>query len=175
VSAVVLSAVTAISPAARADDDEVDHGFSLTVSPLHLLAPMLEITGELRLADSIGVALIGGGGSVQIAETQFAVVEGGAQFRYYVFGTFDHGMQLGAEMMYVHVSGDDIANTGITGRGQGLAIGPFVGYKIATDVGFTFDAQLGAQGIVARGEAGNQTADDSAVAVLLNLNVGWSF
>lgn len=70
-------------------------------------------------------------------------------------------------------------NTNITGTGQGIGIGPFIGYKVAASFGLTFVAQLGAQYNIATAEAtdGTTTETDSASGIgpLLNLNLGWSF
>jgi hypothetical protein len=90
-----------------------------------------------------------------------------------VLGDFRHGMQLGAELLYLHLSD---ANLSVSG--EGLAVGPFVGYKYTADVGFTFDTQLGVEHIGARaqGNAGSTApASDSTNILLLNINVGWSF
>ena len=88
-------------------------------------------------------------------------------------------MQLGVEALYVHASADDVDSSSVSATAQGLAIGPYVGYKFIADVGFTFNAQLGVQYVTARGEAASDTesasASDSNIVPLLNLNIGWSF
>lgn len=174
-------------PVAEADDG---HMLSITVSPIHLFMPVVEITGEYRLSPKLGVAgILGGGqytqetkaGDTVIAEDTFTVFEAGAQVRYYVFGDFEHGMQIGAELIYMHLAGDNLQDTNVSGSGAGLAVGPFIGYKIATDLGFTFDAQLGYEFVAVQAEAsdsdtGESGSDsDSQGIPLLNLNVGWSF
>jgi len=150
--------------------------FALTISPLHLVFPIVELTGELRVDDHVGVAVIGGVGKYtdKNRDLSATVFEAGAQFRYYAVGDFRHGMQLGAELLYLHLSTDQF-----TASGQGLAMGPFIGYKYTANVGFTFDAQLGAEYVGARATASNGSssgsASNSAWIPLLNLNVGWSF
>ena len=161
------------------------HGFALTVSPLHLIAPIVEVTGEGRLTGRGGLALIGGVGSLKgevndafgnTSTESFGVWEVGASGRYYLVGDFDHGMQLGGEILYVDV---DVEGETVSGTGSGLAIGPFLGYKVSADFGFTFDSQLGFQYLAggAEAESGGQTAEEEAseVIVLLNLNIGWAF
>ncbi len=156
--------------------------FSLTISPLHLVLPIVELTGEVRLSDKMGVAGILGAGTLKSdstfssEESKFSAFELGAQFRYYAFGTFRHGMQLGVEAVYLRISG----NIGsASGRSEGLAFGPFVGYKIITSAGFTFDGQLGVQRMGIASQAHDSTSSasgsDSSYLPLLNLNVGWSF
>jgi hypothetical protein len=56
---------------------------ALTVSPVHLLLPMGELTAELRIADRIGVAAVVGAGSVSDEPTgaRIGIYEGGASLR----------------------------------------------------------------------------------------------
>lgn len=170
-----------VAPAPAPIEDE-GHVVSITFSPIHLLFPIGEVTAEFRLGERMGIAGIVGGGTITVTDgfgdsTTFTALEIGAQFRYYLVGDFDHGMQLGAEVLFVHVSGE--VDGGVTGTGSGLGVGPFVGYKYSAPFGFTFDAQLGiaAVGIGAQATDGTttETRDDSFLGVILNLNVGWSF
>lgn len=147
--------------------------FSLTISPIHLLLPVVELTGEARVHDKVGVALIAGAGKYtdpNVSGISATVYEAGAQVRVYVIGDFRHGMQVGGELLYLHLNDDRVAISG-----EGLAVGPFLGYKIMIDAGFTFDAQLGFEHISARAEGSGATANDRTFIPLLNLNVGWSF
>jgi hypothetical protein len=147
--------------------------FSLTISPLHLTLPVVELTGEARVHDKIGVALIGGAGKYtdpNINGVSATVYEVGGQVRAYVIGDFRHGMQVGGEVLYLHLSDARLAATG-----EGLAIGPFIGYKIMIDAGFTFDAQLGVEHISLQASNASNSASDKTFIPLLNLNVGWSF
>jgi hypothetical protein len=156
--------------------------FSLTFSPLHLTLPIVELTGEVRALDKLGVAAVVGAGKITEEATASApkisanVWEVGLQARYYLLGDFRHGLQVGAEALYLHAS-DEIET--ISASAQGLAVGPFVGYKYTADIGFTFDAQVGFQRIGVAGEAHNGSdsakSEDSSFIPLLNLNVGWSF
>ncbi|MGZ3416872.1 MAG: hypothetical protein ACXWUG_16390 [Polyangiales bacterium] len=181
-------------PAPTAADDEPVHHVSLTFSPIHLLMPIFEVTGEVAVTNKIGVAAIVGAGSVpvktttttvgassiQTAETteHYSAWEVGGHFNYYVIGNFDHGMQLGVEGMYVHVATSN-SDVRAVGTASGFAIGPYAGYKIATRIGFTFEGNLGVQYVAARANAtsGSQTAtaSGSSVIPLVNLNIGWSF
>lgn len=191
----VLSSGESAPPPATAPDDRPEHDVSITFSPLHLFLPMVEVTGEYAISNKIGVAGIVGIGSVPVKTTTFSsstngglattettthygAWELGAHFNYYLVGNFDHGMQLGAEAMYLHVSSEG-QNVNTVAAASGLAIGPYIGYKIATHVGFTFEANGGVQYVAARASATNGTASSSAsgssIIPLLNLNVGWSF
>ena len=161
------------------------YSYGITLSPIHLAIPMVEVTVEYGLEEKMSIAAIGGLGKIATETTtlsgttkdSFTAIEVGAQFRYYVLGNLTHGMQVGAEALYLHLDRDETDS--VSGTGEGLAVGPFVGYKIATESGFTFDTQLGFQYVTAKAEvsAGNVSAstDDSDFIPLLNLNLGWSF
>ena len=166
-------------------EGDVQHRIAVTLSPLHLILPVVEVTAEYRMADRIGLAGIFGAGKVGTeqatpagtVEHRFTAVEAGTQFRYYPIGNFVHGMQVGAELLYLYVGRGDSGTS--SAFGEGLAVGPFAGYKIATNVGFTFDAQLGFEYVAAHAEAstpgGSTSAKAKTIIPLVNLNVGWSF
>jgi hypothetical protein len=150
---------------------------SMTISPFHLLVHMVELTGELRANDKIGVAVIAGFGqlsdTLEDTDISTTVYEAGTQLRYYVVGDFRHGMQLGAELLYLKLTDHRIST-----EGEGVAIGPFAGYKFTTDVGFTVDCQLGVEYIAARAQSNagvTGRANGSTYIPLVNVNIGWSF
>jgi hypothetical protein len=145
---------------------------SITFSPVHLALPAAELTAEIAVTPKIGVAVIGGIGSVkpQLSDDRVLVYEAGISPRYYVWGNFRQGVELGVEALYVHASADSQM---VTVSAEGLAIGPYVGYKWVASMGLTLEAQLGASYFAMRGDGVDE--DDSRFAVLLNLQVGWSF
>ena len=174
-------AVVFVAPSGALADDDVQHTFSLTISPLHLVLPMGELTGEYRAGDKLGIGGILGFGSATVEtsggdEDTLTLFEVGATLRYYLLGSFIHGMQVGLEALYLHAGGDV---GGVAAAGEGLSVGPFIGYKIATNVGFTFDAQFGGTYVIAGAKASDgessASASESAFGALLNLNIGWSF
>jgi hypothetical protein len=156
---------------------------AITFSPLHLALPVFEVTGEFRLSDHLGLGLVAGYGSVKASDAgaatdvTFDVFEAGTQLRYYVLGDFRSGMQIGAEALYLNVSG---GKGSVSAVADGLAVGPFLGYKFTAVVGFTFDAQLGIERVGLAASAKNSSTGAGANASasdwipLLNLNVGWS-
>lgn len=172
-AAALFSLLVLSGPAYAADADvpDVQHNLSITLSPVHLVLPILEVTGEYRITDKFGLAAVLGAGRIKDGSSTFGAFELGAQARYYVLGSFVHGMQLGAELMYVAVASDSQQMV----NGQGLSTAPFVGYKIAANGGFTFDCQLGAAYTVIQANSGSSTVSGSGWARFLNLNVGWSF
>lgn len=163
-------ALALVDTASASDKPPYDKHVSITFSPIHLISATGEVTTEGRLLDKLGVAGILGVG----VPSGITTVEIGASGRYYLFGSFDHGMQLGAELLFARASVESAGMTATAGSG---AIGPFVGYKIAARFGLTFEAQLGAQyqmTVVSENGVAPRTAD-SGIIPLLNLNLGWSF
>lgn len=154
----------------------------VSFSPVHLVFPIVELTVEARLHSRIGVAAIGGYGNVKSSGLSIPIWEAGGQFVAYPVGDFDHGMQLGAEVLYMGASAQKSeAGTTVTASAAGLSAGAFVGYKLATRVGFTFNVQGGVAHLSASGDAkatgttATASASRSEWAPLLNANVGWSF
>ena len=168
-------------PPAPPEPPPPETSFSLTLSPLYLLLPILELTGEFRLGSQAGLALIAGGGWVSVTQSggptvKFTVLEGGAQLRYYITGSFRRGMQVGAEILYVHVNG---SLQDVTGVASGLALGPFFGWKTTSYAGFTFEVQGGVEVVTLGSHVSDSSGESSSSSVdyipLLNLNIGWSF
>jgi hypothetical protein len=170
----------------RADDRE--EVVSITVSPFHAFVPMLELQGEYKVIDGFGVSLIGGYGvTTQEVEDEtgdeidvdFAIWELGTQLTWYPLQRF-RSLQLGAEAIWINVSADNVGVNNASGYANGLAVGPFVGFKFIVGPGFTGFIQGGVTFLTIDAEASDDTGDtesqsDSAVGLLLNLNVGWSF
>jgi hypothetical protein len=163
---------------------EVTRDLSLTFSPVHLLLPLFELMLELRVVDGFGVALLAGYGQVSADDALgkshvFTAYELGGQLVWYPLKPFE-SLQVGAELLYVNVKSDDLANATVTGVGDGVAVGPLIGYKLITSGGFTFVVQGGIQYVAIRAEAeseaGQRAEEEQAKVIpLLNLNLGWSF
>jgi hypothetical protein len=163
-----------------------DHGDSvaLSVSPLHLALPIFEVTAELLLTRSTAVALIGGAGKVSVESTSnggtskqsFTVLEAGGPGRYSFYGSSQEGAFAGAELLYVHFSGEA---DGVTGVGNGFSVGPLIGYKWVWDSGFFIDLNGGVSSVVARASAqdgeDSESGESSEVLPNLNFNLGLSF
>ena len=164
-SFITVLTIIAFSVAARAEDQAPQHKVSITISPFHLFSPVLHVTGELRLANKIGAAAILGAGLVSEEDKSYGTWEVGGQVRYYLLGSFIHGMMLGADAGYIHVAGK--LNSPMAYY-VGVRAGTFVGYKIATKIGFTLDVQYGPQYV-------RESANNAEWQTLENLKVGWSF
>lgn len=185
---------TTAQPTGPDKKESKDHFAYVSISPIHLLFPIVEVTGEFRLHEKIGLAAIGAVGSVnpyQFSQTQpppgvstsrFLVWEAGGQLVTYPVGHFDHGMQLGAEVLYLGVSGSASTSTETANAtAQGLALSPFIGYKFTAPIGFSFNIQGGLTYYAVRADASSSTGEtaqvtkESQFAPLINLNLGWAF
>jgi hypothetical protein len=146
---------------------------SITWSPVHLVLPLVELTGEYNVAPHMGAALILGAGRVSDANNTITATayEVGAQINYYPMRRFS-GLHVGVEALYLSL-GDVEQDMSVTAAG--LAVGPYVGYKVQTSIGFAFVAQLGVYNAVVEAESSTAMASDSDFGPLLNLNAGWSF
>ncbi len=169
-------------------DGHVDKGpyVSATFSPLHLISPIFELQIEGRVVPHFGIAVIGGIGSIKSEATvsgvdsqKFSAYELGTQLVGYPLQPFD-SLQLGAELMWIHVGTETFQGQEIKANAGGVAIGPLIGYKLLTKVGFTFFVQGGFQYVAVKANASDNagnaaSAKQSAFIPLLNLNIGWSF
>ncbi len=157
---------------------------AVTLSPLHLLIPMVEVTGEFRLMDNLSVAGILGGGRLQgisgDTEVDLTIYEIGAQGRYYLTGSFQSGLHVGVELLQLGITGGATAGEiSASASGQGFSAGAFAGYKHTFGFGLVLDGQLGYSVMLvkasASGEGASVSAGESSRGVLLNLNIGWAF
>ncbi len=151
-----------------------------------MIAPILQLTGEARVVPHFGISVLAGYGELGVDTTdsfgdrqsvKVKVYELGARAIGYPLKNFK-SLQLGAQLLYLHVDTENLND--VSGTGAGAAIGPFIGYKLITEAGFTFLAQGGFQYLAARADAhdsfGNSASDtDSRFLPLLNLDIGWSF
>jgi hypothetical protein len=161
----MVLALGALSVPARAEAQATPRTTSVTISPVQLFNPIVEIAGERRLASKAGVAAIVGGGSVSEEGTRYGVWEVGAQFRGYLLGSFTRGLMLGGHVGYLHASGRLASPTAYY---VGRQVGAFVGYKIVMQAGFTFEVQLGPMHI-------RSSATEAELQTLASLRAGWSF
>ena len=178
----------ACAPGQGSRTEELRHRVSLTFSPLHLLYPIFELTAEVRAAPHLGAGLVVGTGRMATDTTDAATgreetvvataQEWGGFVAFYPSKPF-RGIHLGAELLYTRVDADEL--NGVAAKSaNGLAMGPFVGYKLMTKIGFTAVAQVGGQYVSARSEERSSagTIEEKAGtewAPLMNFNLGWSF
>ena len=174
---------TSVSPAPAPARD--GRKFTVMWAPLRALFGLAEFTVEYRLADKLGVSLELGAGRRTVdfdamTSVKGTELEGGAQVRYYVLGSYTHGMELGAELLDEYVTFDEPLPGNVVGvAAGGVTAGAFAGYKVATNVGFTFEAQLGARYLIVdpkvTGMGTPAIASQDKWLPLLHLNAGWTF
>jgi hypothetical protein len=178
------------SPPAEAREELRD--VAITLAPGNLVLGTLKVNGEFRLRDRLGLQVSLGAGKLG----EVSVGEAGGQIRWYALGNFDHGLQLGLEVMYLDFQApfDDLDKYGVPVELEAdisaTATGPFLGYKVAFDGGFTLEAQLGLQYYAVEvaanvdlseldekldGVSARLAKEGSLVLPLANLNLGWSF
>ena len=146
--------------------------FSLSFSPLHLFAPMIELAVELRPADHLGLVVIGGIGRVsdKMSGIKAEALETGAQLN--IYANEFSGIHLGVEVLYLELGKVNIDSSVAA---AGVAAGPYVGYKWMTRSGFTFIGQLGGEHVIAHAQSSTNSAEAKKTIPLVNLNVGLSF
>jgi hypothetical protein len=168
------------------DDSQI---LSLTFSPIHLILPIFEVTAEFRVVPHFGISVIGGYGKItettvgefDTEQLKLTAYELGGQLVGYPLHSFQ-SLQLGAEVLWLKVDLGNVnaGNVQVSGAGNGVAVGPLIGYKLMSRAGFTFFVQGGFEYIAARAHA-NDTAGNTSSASqtqfipLLNANIGWSF
>lgn len=147
------------------------HTMSITISPLHLKLPVVEITAEFLTKKGGSLAGIIGAGTYN----DVSLIEVGGQYNYYLLGSFEHGLHIGAEAMGMY-GWADVYNPYTYSNSTEvsafvMSIGPYAGYKFIAEYGFTLVAQGGKY--FATGSGLGETSSTSAFFV--NLNAGWSF
>ena len=151
--------------AAHAEEISSEQKISVTISPFHLLCPELHLTGERRLSEKASAAVMLGAGQVTDEGKRYAIGEVGGQVRYYLLGSFTHGMMLGVDVGYVDVDGEMENPMEYL---VGWRAGGVVGYKIAMKAGLTLEAQIGP--VYVWGKGGS-----SELQTYEGFRVGWSF
>lgn len=180
-AALMVLAGLIVAPSAFAEGETV---VAITISPLHLIIPMAEVTGEFRLMDKVSVAGILGGGRLRGTsggtDVDLTIYELGAQGRYYVTGSFDSGLHVGVELLQLGITGGTTdGEVTASASGQGFSAGAFAGYKHTFGFGLVLDGQLGYSATLVKASASasgtSASGGSSSRSVLLNLNIGWAF
>ena len=162
----LLAAIAVVGLAggtARAEGEEYKR-LTLTVNAPYLLVPLFELNAEVAVRPNWSVAIRGGVGNSDLGGVPRTIMEFGGQAAYYATGNASRGVQLGLDTRLVSYEGDGM----LAGLGDGIAAGPFVGYKRVFGPGFTLAAQVGAQ-VAISGES------EDPVLPYVALSAGWSF
>ncbi len=150
----------------------VEHTVAVTLSPIQLRLPIVEITAEFRVASGMGIAATGGLGSVK----GFSAWKLGGGLNFYTLGDIERGVQLGVEAFYMQLAVKNSSNQ----IAQIYSQIPFVGYKFTANSGLTISAAIGYTMIALESDPGNNQdlADALSKAnplTVIRLNLGWSF
>jgi hypothetical protein len=152
---------------------------SLTLSPVSLLEPLFHLTAEFpseKRTSAISIVL----GIGYVGNSTAYVM--GAQGSLYPVGRFEHGMQVGAQIIYADFGSE--ATPRQFDAGMSMGVGGFLGYKRVLLGGLTLQIQGGAQlRFVLRTLVNDSASGDKEVTKehmwgavpLLNTGIGWSF
>ena len=130
---------------------------------------MFEFTWEVLTKKGGGGALIAGIGEYK----DVSIIEAGCQYNYYLLGDFQNGLQLGAEGMFTYAWTDETYERSSASIGV-ISVGPYGGYKYATDEGLTFFIQ-GGKHFSMGGESIDPKETNLSLGLFINLNIGWSY
>jgi hypothetical protein len=166
--------------------------FTLSVSPLWLLFPGIQASGEYRTSPRTGLAVFGGlGRQKEVGENgesdEVSYRDWGGQFRYYPRGWSRHAPHFGLQAFWLEAligsrGEEESIIQGMWIEGSLIGGGPFVGYKYVAPWGFTIVTQAGIQ--VGYGTMGISFSEDTepggdiptlTVLPLVSLHMGWSF
>lgn len=176
---------TVTPPIPAADEADPRHHVALTLGTLYLLLPVVRVAAEVAIVPRVSLALTAGVGQLTIVtdedegerKRRIDTWQAGGQGNVYLLGDFEHGMQLGAEVLYAHLALP--SGQGASGQLDGWAVGPYLGYKFSAPFGLTFNAQLGIEVGTAKVEGesdGERLTKQQLIPLpILNLNLGWAF
>ena len=145
---------------------------SLTANVVYLLLPVFELSAELALHPRWSVGVRGGAGQQDRVDEPRTIWEIGAQGFYSFTGNVDTGFRVGIEGRVNHYEGEGR----IWGLGDGVAIGPMIGYKWAGKSGMTVSVFVGPEFILANQETDVPEEEDENArsSAYLYLGGGWS-
>jgi len=149
------------TPPAQADGYEQ---LSVTTEVFYLFIPVFTLRTEYAFRDRWSASVRGGWGRRTDFGQTSDIFELGAQGTYYLTGNASRGVQVGVYARYAGFENDGQ----LLGVGDGVAFGPFVGYKRVFASRLTLGAQLGAE-LVASGRS------EDPVIPYVSLSVGLSF
>ena len=174
----LLPLIAASSATAQPGDDSADAGrtVSITLSTLPLIEPVVQIAAEWHAQKDVGFA-----GFIAAGGNEGPIFATGIQLIWYALGDFEHGVQLGGDLMFSIV--DRASNVDLYEDGTGIALAAFAGYKLVMPFGFTANLQGGIRMTQSK-RLIEYTVGGSLVSYydykleplpLVNINVGWSF
>jgi hypothetical protein len=188
----VLSVAAGLCGAVRDAHAQGPGHLTLGVSLPHAIAPpalgvgrpFVELHAELRGFSRMALSIFGGLGSVRVArpegQTSVALWDLGGTARWYLLRTFE-GPHVGLEVSFLDTRADGrVDEARVTGRGAGLALGPFLGYKWRPWAGVTLDGWVGPSLMRVRSRFAEDVTQESRDllevrwGVLTHLVLGWT-
>jgi hypothetical protein len=171
----------------RTGGRERERTVTIMMSPLALIAPIADLSVEVRVAKHLGLAAVGAVGRWHACGSDAGYVAmqldacdgpsgtavvGGARFDYYIMHAFS-GVHAGIAVTYGHNSAFD---------STGLRTVAYLGYKLLAANGFTLAAQAGIayDAVTSVSRTGADAMASSLVqqrtlGAHVGLQVGWSF
>lgn len=193
VATAVLLCSSVASAKDKADKPVSDHTAGVTVAVLKLTAPLALVEYEQSLGDkqsftigagygrfnSLWLRIINSLGSEVDASYTISQIAATGAYNYY-FKHFNRGFYTGLGMQYGMYSPEATAGSeqAALGSFSQLRIGPTIGYKVATESGFTFSWDWGLGYGAVFGDTSGSIApliSESGVRGLGSMNMGWSF
>src|SRR5438094_1288888 len=137
--AIIVASCCAVHAQEQHDTTHREKVVSITVNPVSLFV-MPELIAEIRIDPHNSIAIMGGAGSGYYIPLLYTI---GAQYNWYALGDFQHGLQIGCEVLYSHLG---FAPPLILWHPEGntFGAGPYVGYKVILGW-FTANLQAGPQ------------------------------
>jgi hypothetical protein len=193
-TAAVAGLALTLSATADAKDRPIsDHERSITIAPLKLINPLALVEYEQSLSDKSSFTLGAGYGrfnslwlrivnsAASAAGASYTMSEIAATGAYnYYFKNFNRGWYTGAGVEYSMYTpsvsaGDESASAESFSN---MTIGPHIGWKVATEGGFTFSWDYGLGYQVVFGDTSGSIApslNTNRASGMGSLNMGWSF
>jgi hypothetical protein len=188
-AAALAAALLAAAPTAAAKDRPVsDHTKSVSVVALAVLEPRLEVDYDHALSDTSSVTAGATAGRSNnlllrvfnaLSGTKFTLNQMGAFGSYnYHFKHFNRGWYVSGIARYDRITADFGGDA--AGSYNTATVGPAIGWKVATEGGFTFKWDFGLGyattfGYTPGGSSASVGEPTGGVAGLGSLNLGYSF
>jgi hypothetical protein len=146
---------------------------SVTVDPVYLTRPILQVTAEYRPVEHWSGALLAGAGSLaNLDQPDNTMWEVGAQARWYPFSPSRRELHFLAQCTRRHQQDGEAASTTEVYVYDHYDTALLGGYKFILNGGFTFEAQ---GGLILFGTHEHGAPFSAVLRPHANLGLGWSF
>ncbi len=167
---VVLVALLALAQAGRPAHAEPRRvrDTSITIEPIYLVLPMLDVTVEHRLGPHVALSGTAGYGRLVFGLATLWELAGASNFYLRRRAT---GAHLGFELRYLGGGMSKLLDPNQTSNARERVAGAYVGYKWVASYGLTAVLQMG----VGRMDiTGSSEGDSSQIIPVANFTAGWS-